>query len=264
MKYALIVAAIICGIGTAMAAPAPVDDLIGGSGDERLAKLERILKARQQNDFDMQRRLDTLQNEVLELRGITEQQNYQISQMLQRQRQLYEEIAAVSTKSSSTASPTASASVSTTGSANNSVAATNNTPSTPAASVTSSLDETGSYERAVNLVLKERQYDAAIPAFRDFIKQYPSSAYAANANYWLGQLLYNKNDYESAKQAFSTVVSQYSDSSKRADSLVKLGLIAEKSNDNNGARALYNKVLQEYANSASARLAQQQLSALKG
>lgn len=245
MKHALIVAAMICGIGTAMAAPAPVEDLIGGSSDERLAKLERILKARQQNDFDMQRRIDTLQNEVLELRGVAEQQNDQISQILQRQRQLYEEIAAASSKAT--------------------VAPQENTqaPSTsmPAASA-STLDETGSYERAVNLVLKERQYDAAIPAFRDFIKQYPDSAYAANANYWLGQLLYNKSDYESAKQAFSTVVSKYSDSSKRADSLVKLGMIAEKSNDKAGAKALYNKVLKEYANSASARLAQQQLSAL--
>jgi tol-pal system protein YbgF len=260
MRYALIVAAIICGIGTAMAAPAPVDDLIGGSSDERLAKLERILKARQQNDFDMQRRLDTLQNEVLELRGITEQQNYQINQMLQRQRQLYEEIATVSAKSTTQVSaPTSGSAVTSTNVASS---ASSRAPVTE--SVTSSLDETGSYERAVNLVLKERQYDAAIPAFRDFIKQYPDSAYAANANYWLGQLLYNKSDYESAKQAFSTVVTQYTDSSKRADSLVKLGMIAEKSNDNTGARALYNKVLKEYANSASARLAQQQLSALKG
>jgi tol-pal system protein YbgF len=260
MRYALIVAAIICGIGTAMAAPAPVDDLIGGSSDERLAKLERILKARQQNDFDMQRRLDTLQSEVLELRGITEQQNYQINQMLQRQRQLYEEIAAVSAKSASQVSTQSSVSASTSTSV-----ASNTSPSTPVAEpMASSLDETGSYERAVNLVLKERQYDAAIPAFREFIKQYSDSAYAPNANYWLGQLLYNKSDYESAKQAFSTVVTKYSDSSKRADSLVKLGMIAEKSNDNNGARALYNKVLKEYPNSASARLAQQQLSALKG
>ncbi|ABE54682.1 Tetratricopeptide TPR_2 [Shewanella denitrificans OS217] len=261
MRYALIVAAIICGIGTAMAAPAPVDDLYGGSSDERLAKLERILKARQQNDFDMQRRLDTLQNEVLELRGITEQQNYQINQMLQRQRQLYEEIAAVSVKSTTPVSAPSGTSVTTSTSV-----ASNTASNVPvvAESMTSSLDETGSYERAVNLVLKERQYDAAIPAFREFIKQYPDSAYAPNANYWLGQLLYNKSDYESAKQAFSTVVSKYADSSKRADSLVKLGMIAEKSNDNNGARALYNKVLKEYANSASARLAQQQLSALKG
>ena len=34
----------------------------------------------------MQRRLDTLQQEVLDLRGLTEQQNYQIEQMQQRQR----------------------------------------------------------------------------------------------------------------------------------------------------------------------------------
>lgn len=247
MKRAILVAAMFFTTASALAAPAPVSDVSGGSNDDRIAKLERIIKAKQQVEFDLQRRMDSLQNEVLDLRGITEQQNYQMNQMLQRQRQLYEEIANLTAKSSTPAAPTA----------------TQVDPTTVAAA-SSTLGETGSYEAAVNLVLKERKYDDAIPAFRDFITQYPDSSYAANANYWLGQLLYNKGDNTAAKQAFSTVVSKFTDSNKRGDSLVKLGMIAEKENDSAGARALYNKVLKEYADSASARLAQQQLSALKG
>ncbi|MGI2169438.1 tol-pal system protein YbgF [Shewanella sp. MF05960] len=247
MKQAILVAAMFFTTATAFAAPAPVSDASSGSSDDRIAKLERIMKAKQQGEFEMQRRMDALQNEVLDLRGITEQQNYQMNQMLQRQRQLYEEIANLTAKSSTPAAP----------------AEAQADPTTVAAA-SSTLGETASYEAAVNLVLKDRKYDDAIPAFRDFIKQYPDSNYAANANYWLGQLLYNKSDYTAAKQAFSTVVSKFSDSNKRGDSLVKLGMIAEKENDSAGARALYNKVLKEYADSASARLAQQQLSALKG
>ncbi len=147
------------------------------------------------------RRMDTLQQEVLELRGLTEQQNYQINQMLQRQRQLYDEIANLQSKP---AAP-----------------AVSQTPSNVVAS--SSLSETDSYQRAVDLVLKERQYNAAIPAFRDFIKQYPNSGFADNANYWLGQLLYNKNEFAEAKTAFANVVDNFKESGKRADSLVKLG-----------------------------------------
>lgn len=247
MKRAVLITAMFFGAGAAVAAPAPVEDLAGGSSDDRLARLERIVKSRQQSEIDMQRRLDTLQQEVLDLRGLTEQQNYQIEQMQQRQRQLYDEMANLSSKAAVT--PAAS------------VPATAVTANANAAA--SSLSETASYENAVNLVLKERKYDEAIPAFRAFTKQYPDSVYAANANYWLGQLLFNKSEFAEAKQAFNTVVVRFSDSSKRGDSLVKLGMIAEKTGDKAGANQYYQQVLKDYANSAAARIAQQQLAAMK-
>lgn len=242
MKIAALTTAILLSIGVASAAPAPVADATGSSTEERVARLERIFQAKQQSEFETQQRLDTLQQEVLDLRGLNEQQGYQIDQMLQRQRQLYEEIANLSVKPAQVP-----------------IVATSQTSST---SSSSTLGETASYEYAVNLVLKQRKYEEAIPAFRGFIKQYPDSTYAANANYWLGQLLYNKSDFEPATQAFETVVKRFKDSNKRADSLVKLGMIAEKVGKVSSAKVYYQQVIKEYANSAAARLAQQQLSAL--
>ncbi|MCG9697041.1 tol-pal system protein YbgF [Shewanella sp. Isolate11] len=238
MKTAVLTAAMLMSVGVAIAAPAPVEDIAGGSPDDRITRLERMIKAKQAAEFEMQQRLDTLQQEVLDLRGMTEQQNYQINQMLQRQRQLYEDIANLSSAKST---PVAS------------------TPAASQVTTSSSLGETASYERAVNLVLKERKYDEAIPAFRGFIKQYPDSTYAANANYWLGQLLFNKGEFEESNQAFSSVVNQYKDSNKRADSLVKLGMIAQKRNDAATAKRFYQQAINEYGNSAAARLAKQQM-----
>jgi tol-pal system protein YbgF len=250
MKIRLIAAATlllpICAVTAAT--PAPVQDLgtgVVGSDSDRIARLERIIKARQQAEIDMQQRLDALQQEVLDLRGSTEQQNYQINQMLQRQRQLYEEIGKLSSQQTSTPAPVANS----------------NAPQPLSSGV--SLSETDSYQHAVDLVLKERQYDAAIPAFKDFISQYPNSGFADNANYWLGQLLYNKGDYAQAKTAFENVVNNFKASGKRADSLVKLGLIAEKSNDKAAAKSRYQQVVNEYANSAAASIAKQQLAAIK-
>ncbi len=242
MKRAVLTAAILLSIGAATAAPAPVADATGSSTEDRVARLERILQAKQQSEFQTQQRLDTLQQEVLDLRGLNEQQGYQIEQMLQRQRQLYEEIANLSSKPAQLPVVT--------------------TPQSGSDSPISTLGETASYEQAVNLVLKQRKYDEAIPAFRSFIKQYPDSTYAANANYWLGQLLYNNSDFEPAKQAFDTVANSFKDSNKRGDSLVKLGMIAEKTGKVSSAKVYYQQVIKEYANSAAARLAQQQLSAL--
>ncbi|MGL5047758.1 MAG: tol-pal system protein YbgF [Shewanella sp.] len=246
MKRAVLITAMFLGAGAAVAAPAPVEDIAGGKGDDRVSRLERIVKSRQQSDLEIQRRLDTLQQEVLDLRGLTEQQNYQIEQMQQRQRQLYDELANLSSKA--TAAPAAATPVPAVVSSN---------------AAASSLSETASYESAVNLVLKDRKYDDAIPAFRAFIKQYPDSVYAANANYWLGQLLFNKSEFAEAKQVFNTVVDRFTDSSKRADSLVKLGMIAEKTGDKAGATQYYQKVVKDYADSAAARIAQQQLAAIK-
>ncbi|MGS0676067.1 tol-pal system protein YbgF [Shewanella sp. 0m-4] len=241
MKHAVLSAAIFLVVGSAYAAPAPVEDIAGGSTDDRVARLERVIKAKQQSEFQMQQRLETLQQEVLDLRGLSEQQSYQIEQMLQRQRQLYEDIANLSSK------PAVPVAV--------------NTPNS-ASTVSSSLGETASYEQAVNLVLKDKKYEAAIPAFAQFIESYPNSSYAPNANYWLGQLLYNKSEFAGAAKAFTTVVEKYKDSGKRGESLVKLGMIAEKTGDKAKAKAYYQKVTQEYANSAAARIAVQQLSSL--
>ncbi|MEC4728333.1 tol-pal system protein YbgF [Shewanella sp. D64] len=239
MKNAVLSAAILLSIGAVTAAPAPVADISGGSTDDRVARLERILKAKQQSEFQTQQQLDTLQQEVLDLRGIAEQQNYQIEQMLQRQRQLYDDIANLSVKPAQVVSS-----------------------STPSSGSSLTLSETGSYEHALNLVLKQKKYDEAIPAFSAFTKNYPNSTYSANANYWLGQLLYNKGEFGSAKEAFNTVVENFKESNKRSDSLVKLGMIAEKTGNPGSAKIYYQRVLKEYANSAAARIAQQQLNAL--
>ncbi|RTR36545.1 tol-pal system protein YbgF [Shewanella canadensis] len=242
MKSAVLTTAILLSIGVAIAAPAPVADVTGGSNDERIARLERILKAKQQSEFQTQQRLDVLQQEVLDLRGLNEQQSYQIEQMLQRQRQLYDDIANLSAKPAQLPAATLPPGVN--------------------SSASSTLGETASYEHAVNLVLKQRKYDEAIPAFSGFIKNYPNSTYAANANYWLGQLLYNKGEFVTAKKAFETVVNQFAESNKRGDSLVKLGMIAEKTGNISSAKVYYQKVVKEYANSAAARIAKQQLAAL--
>ncbi|MCT7655726.1 hypothetical protein MBH78_15875 [Oceanimonas sp. NS1] len=45
----------------------------------------------------------------------------------------------------------------------------------------------------MNLVLQDKDYNAAIPAFARFITQYPRSTYVPNAHYWLGQLLFAQN-----------------------------------------------------------------------
>ena len=100
----------------------------------------------------------------------------------------------------------------------------------PAVMVSGNVSENDAYDRAVNMVLKDRRYDAAIPEFENFLRTYPNSVYAPNAHYWLGQLLFNNGELTKAKTEFERVVKNFAESRKGAEALLKLGQIAERNN----------------------------------
>ncbi|WP_270694017.1 MULTISPECIES: tol-pal system protein YbgF [unclassified Aeromonas] len=246
-------------------AAAPVSDLGGDSGsgvvlsgnngaivptgslEDRVALLERTLNARLRLQAELQQQVDSLQGEVFELRGQLEQQTYQMEQSQERQRQLYQELDKVA--SSQQAAPAAAA------------PAAAATPAA-AANYSTNQDENQAYDAAVNMVLKEKNYDKAIPAFQGFIKQYPNSGYVPNAHYWLGQLLFNKGDRAGASAQFSTVANKYSKSPKRADALLKLGMLAQLDGKKAEAKTFYEQVIKGYPNTSPAQLARQSLAKL--
>lgn len=221
----------------------------GQSIQDQIANLERRLSVQNKNQIKVQSQLDELQTEVDELRGVTELHTHQLTQILERQRELYQELDRRVNQALS--------------SSNKSVPATIQAPvdqinTTP----TVSLSENEAYDKAVNLVLKEKKYDEAIPEFRRFIQQYPQSNYIANANYWLGQLLFNKGNLAEAKQAFNVVVANYPDSSKRSDAMLKLATVEQKQNNVSQARTLFQQLISEYPDSSAARLAQSRLDSM--
>ena len=125
------------------------------------------------------------------------------------------------------------------------------------------LTENEAYDKALNLVLKDKRYEQAILEFRHFNQTYPQSTYAPNAHYWLGQLLFNKGKVKEAEQEFTIVVQQCKDSSKRPDALLKLAMVAQQQKSKNKAVILYRQLLSEYPNSTSAQLAKPRLESLQ-
>lgn len=217
-----------------------------GSLEDRVALLERTLNARLRMQAELQQQVDSLQGEVSELRGQLEQQTYQMEQSQERQRQLYQELDKVA--SSQQAAPAAPAAPATTPAA--------------AANYSTNQDENQAYDAAVNMVLKEKNYDKAIPAFEGFIKQFPNSSYVPNAHYWLGQLLFNKGDRAGATTQFATLANKYSKSPKRADALLKLGMLAQLDGKKEEAKSFYEQVIKGYPGTTSAKLAEQSLAKL--
>ncbi|PTB84174.1 tol-pal system protein YbgF [Pseudidiomarina aestuarii] len=230
-------------------AQAPVQKLGSGSIEERLAQLERVMDARNKAQMALLDQMSTLQNEVAELRGKTEEHAYQLEQILQRQREIYQEI----DRRLAAPAPATNTAVSTLDPMAGESAVSN---------YSADLSENDAYDQAIRLVLEDKRYDAAIPAFRSFLERFPSSTYAANAHYWLGQLLFADGKFDEAKKEFATVVESFPDSNKRGDCVLKLGIIAQEQGQNQSARNYYQQVINEYADSTEAGLARKRLAEL--
>lgn len=233
-----------------VAAQAPVETLGNGSQSERLAVLERIVDAQRKVQHRNQQQLDEMQQEVNDIRGAVEVHSYKLEQILQRQRELYLEIDK-RIESVMTTAPQPGASPVTV------------SPVTPSNQVVLSGDENDAYDSAVNLILKEKQYEQAIPEFESFLQRFPNSSYVPNAHYWLGLLQFNKQEWNASETHFNQVVDSYPNSSKRADSLLKLGVISQKRSNLARAEQLFQQVISDYPDSSVRKLAETRLRNLR-
>ena len=233
------------------------------SVEERLAKLERLDNSRNLVQVEMQQQIDALSDEVRQLRGSLEEANYKLQQATERQKGLYQELDKLKA-SPNPAGVAAGATAAASAGASSDGAQAAGTPivgqTTPAAKA-ASAEETQAYDAAVSLVMKDKNFAKAVPAFEGFIQKYPQSGYVPNAHYWLGQLLYNQGDKDNAKANFLIVAQKFKDSPKRADAILKLGMITLSEGDKEKADKFFQLVVKQYPDTPSAQLAQKALNA---
>lgn len=232
----------------AATAQAPIINVGSGSSSDRLSQLETAVSSQGQLLYQIQQQLSDNQRDIDMLRGQIQESEYKLNQVVERQKDLYMQL-------DKTGGDTA---------ASDSATATENTSSasTPAAS---SGGEKEDYNAAVALAMNSKskaQIDEAIGALQSFIKSYPKSSYQSNANYWLGQLNYNKGSKDDAAFYFATVVKEYPQSQKSSEALYKVGLIMQDKGQKDKAKAVYQQVLKQYPNSTGAKLAEKKISAL--
>jgi len=88
---------------------------------------------------------------------------------------------------------------------------------------------------AASLLLKERDFEGAIGAFKLHILQFPESPYSANAHYWLGEVYEFQGSQDLALSAFHAVVDDYASHNKAMDARYKLGKLYHKQGDKDKA-----------------------------
>ena len=245
----------------AATAQAPISNVGSGSVEDRVTQLERISNAHSQLLTQLQQQLSDSQRDVDSLRGQIQENQYQLNQIVERQKQIYQQMDSLSGGQGASTSTPAAAGAATNNAATGSsdTAAAGAAAATPAASTG---DENSDYNAAVSLALEKKQYDQAITAFQSFVKQYPKSTYQPNANYWLGQLYYNKGKKDDAAYYYAVVVKNYPKSPKSSEAMFKVGVIMQDKGQSDKAKAVYQQVIKQYPNTDAAKQAQKRLSAL--
>lgn len=206
--------------------------------------------------------LQQMQDEIAQLRGTLEEQQNEIQRLKQESLERYQDLdkrlsggaagAAVSQNSSTAGAINASGTP--TPPAGQAPAPASNEPADPA-------KEKLFYEAAFDLI-KVKDFDKASQAFSAFLRKYPNSQYAGNAQYWLGEVNLAKGDLQGAGQAFAQVSQTYPSHAKVPDSLFKLADVEQRLGNSDKAKGILQQVIAQYPGSSAAQLAQRDLQRL--
>ncbi|AZC26517.1 Tol-Pal system TPR repeat containing exported protein YbgF [Pseudomonas sessilinigenes] len=114
------------------------------------------------------------------------------------------------------------------------------------------------YDAAFDLI-KAKDFDKASQAFSAFLRKYPNSQYAGNAQYWLGEVNLAKGDLQGAGQAFAKVSQLYPKHAKVPDSLYKLADVERRLGHTDRVKGILQQVVAQYPGTSAAQLAQRDL-----
>lgn len=123
-------------------------------------------------------------------------------------------------------------------------------------------DERSAYEAAF-AVLRAGDYEGATGMFNEFLRLYPSGAYAPNATYWLGESYYAIQDYAGAQARFQALLDRWPTHDKAPGALLKVGLSQYGQRDLVAAEATLLRVAEQYPGTDAARTADDRLRSIR-
>ena len=261
-RHQLLSLSLLVGIAAPWAAfaPAPIGSVGSGSVEDRVTQLERISNAHSQLLTQLQQQLSDNQTDIDSLRGQIQENQYQLNQIVERQKQILLQIDSLSSGGGGAAAASGTQAPSSSG--DQSAAATSAAPAASSGAPAMTGDANTDYNAAIALVKDASRQDDAMVAFQNFVKKYPDSTYQPNANYWLGQLNYNKGKKDDAAFYFASVVKNYPKSPKAPDAMFKVGVIMQDKGDTAKAKAVYQQVISKFPGTDGAKQAQKRLNAL--
>ena len=101
------------------------------------------------------------------------------------------------------------------------------------------------YDMAYGYVL-HKDYALAEQAFRDYLRKYPNERLVPEAQYWLGESLFQQQRYRDAAESFLGVSTKFERSRKAPDALLRLGQSLAAMNQKEAACATLAEIGRKY------------------
>jgi len=105
-------------------------------------------------------------------------------------------------------------------------------------------------------------FETARIQFVNFLKKYPQSTDADNAQFWMGEIYFREKWYEKAILEYQKVIEEYPNGNKVPAALLKQGLAFLELNDKTNASLILKELTKKYPNSAESKMAQKKLNEL--
>ena len=234
--------------------------------------------------LDLVNRVEQMQTEVQQLRGMIEEQSQTISDLQRKQKNMYLDLDSriQSATATNTAAPAATPVVPSNGTvvapaapnapavqtpvpANSSVAAPvvaqTAVVSAASAAIPAASNDKDRYQQAYE-ALRAGQNAMAVKLFESFLTDFPGGQFADNAQYWLAEAYKVNREIDKSRSAFIKVLTQYPQSAKVPDALLKLGYIEFELQNIPKSREYLTQVINAFPGTPAANLAAKKLAVM--
>lgn len=232
--------------------------------------------------YEVLGRLEQLQSEVQQLRGMVEEQSQTIADLERKQSNMYSDLDGRIQAMTPAGAPAPAGQAPQTGAetaqpqpaaaatapaaqpaaqAAPTAAPANAAESKPASAASAPTGQGNEKERyqAAYDTLRNGHNAQAVKMFESLLADYPAGEFADNSQYWLAEAYKINREYDKASAAFGKVVSQYPNSSKVPDALLKLGYIELDLQHVAKGRDYLTRVITSYPGTTAAHLASKRL-----
>jgi len=117
--------------------------------------------------------------------------------------------------------------------------------------------------RSAKQAFDQGDSEAARKGFEEFIRRYPESNNADNAQFWIGEIYYREKWFEKAILEYQNVIEKYPKGNKVPAALLKQGLAFSNIGDEANAKLILEELSRKYPESNEAKVAAEKLKALK-
>lgn len=124
------------------------------------------------------------------------------------------------------------------------------------------VNEQHAYDTAL-ASFKAGDYKNAVSAFSSFMVNYPQSAFAGSAQYWLGFSYFTQRDFRNTILNMQQLVKNYPDHPKAPDALLNIASCHMELKEKAAAKKVLESVIAQYPDTEAAQAARNRLAAMK-